>query len=113
MSYFASSASPEVAHWHDAKPSHLMSSIWESLGEWFETTLRWAEELIVWAERSLAELADELGIEHFAHNISCDITGCRLVLQPHGQLEIHREGSRHATSFPVVFKEKKTINAMV
>lgn len=27
MSYFASSASPTVAHWHDTPPGHLIESV--------------------------------------------------------------------------------------
>jgi hypothetical protein len=98
MSYFASSASPEVAHWHEAKPIHLMES---HISEGFHDALNSAKEVIVNAEYKLAELASELGIEHFGHQISCDLTGCKLVLQPHGHLEIHRKGQKYATSFPV------------
>ncbi len=99
MSYFASSASPIEVHWHDEKPGHLMQVVSNE----FQRELKVAQEVIVTAERSLGELADELGIHHFGHQISCDLTGCRLVLQPHGHLEIHRENAKHVTSFPVQF----------
>ena len=100
MTSFASSASPELVHWHDQKPVHLMDSVFS---EGFHGAIEEAREIIVEAEYSLTKIAAELGIEHFAHNISCDLTGCRLVLQPQGQLEIHRTGQKYATSFPVQF----------
>ena len=37
MSYFASSASPEVAVWHGEKPSHLIQDIEKSVEEGIET----------------------------------------------------------------------------
>jgi len=110
MSYFASSASPEVALWHDSKPAHLMQEVRENIETGLGIALREAREVIVGAEYQLAQLADELGIKHFGHQISCDLTGCRLVLQPHGHLEIHREGAKHVTSFPVVLNQQAEIS---
>jgi hypothetical protein len=111
MSYFASSASPEVALWHDSKPAHLMQEVRENIKTGLGIALEEAQEVIVEAEYNLGQLADELGIKHFGHQISCDLTGCRLVLQPHGHLEIHREGAKHVTSFPVARKESELIAA--
>ncbi len=108
MSYFASSASPDVAHWHDQKPTHLM---WDMIEEGFDTLLEGTRELFVTAEHSLGQLADELGIHSFSHQISCDLTGCRLVLQPHGHLEIHREWAKHTTSFPITFRDQEIVEA--
>lgn len=109
MSYFASSASTDVALWHDKQPSHLVQSVEEGIAAGFQATLDGAREVVVEAEYSLAKLAEELGIEHFAHNVSCDLTGCRLVLQPHGHLEIHRDWARHPTTFPVAFKDREIV----
>ena len=90
-SYFPSSADPEVANWHDSKPAHLMQEVRSDIENGIGIALEEAREVIVTAEHSLSSLATELGIAHFGHQISCDLTGCRLVLQPHGHLEIHRE----------------------
>lgn len=111
MSYFASSASTDVALWHDEKPLHLMQSVEKQIETGFEIALEEAKEVLVTAEHSLGQLATELGIKHFGHQISCDLTGCRLVLQPHGQLEIHRKGSRYATSFPITFQDQEMLSA--
>lgn len=111
MSYFASSAAPDIAHWHAEKPIHLMQEMRDGIEAWIESAIQEAREVIVWAEYNLTQLADELGIKHFGHQISCDLTGCRLVLQPHGHLEIHREGARHMTSFPVAMTESEIVGA--
>lgn len=109
MSYFASSASPELAHWHESVPAHLIEEVKQDITTGAGEFIQEVREIYVQTEHSLAALADELGIHPFHHQISCNLTGCRLILQPHGQLEIHRSGSKHPTSFPVQFRDREIV----
>ena len=104
MSYFASSASPELAHWHEEQPTHLMSI--ESLrSDILDTTRHALEELrtfIVAEEHQIADICRHFGIHDFSHNIANkNLAGATITLYSNGHLEIRREGAKHATSFPV------------
>lgn len=108
MSYFASSASPEVAHWHEEKPGHLMSTsvvanVAQAANEALYSVEREVRELFVTAEHSMEDICDTLGIHPFHHNFFGKLVGCTLRVNEYNHLEIHREGARHVTSFPVQF----------
>lgn len=104
MSYFASSASPELAHWHEEQPTHLMSidTMRENI---FDSTRHALEELqtfIVQEEHKIADICTHFGIHDFSHNLANkNLTGATVSLYSNGHLEIHRQGAKHATSFPV------------
>ena len=101
MSYFASSASPDIAHWHEEQPTHLMQSIESSIEHSLENVMEEARELCVTAEHTMESICEELGVHPFHHNFFGNLAGTTLALYSDGHLEIRREGQKHATSFPV------------
>ena len=106
MSYFASSAAPEIAHWHETVPSHLMSttiigSVAQAANDALFEVQRETRELFVTAEHSMEDICKHLGIHSFHHNFFGNLTGCTLRVNTHNHLEIRREGREHHTSFPV------------
>ncbi len=102
MSYFASSASPEVAVWHGEKPSHLIQDIEKSVEEGIETVVNEAHEIFVTAEHSMEDICTHLGIHSFHHNFFGNLVGCTLILHANGHLEIRRgKDQKNSTVFPV------------
>lgn len=102
MSYFASSASPEVAVWHEKEPTHLMQDIEKSLEEGIETIINETREIFVTTEHKMEDICAHLGIHPFHHNFFGSLIGCTLILHTNGHLEIRRgENQKHTTVFPV------------
>ncbi|GAB0174185.1 MAG: hypothetical protein HHAS10_00640 [Candidatus Altimarinota bacterium] len=108
QSVVASSASPELVHWHDEKPEHLEKSgnfLEEAREEIYAATrdaLHELNSLIVSAEHSIGDISRELGIHDFSHHIANkNLAGATVTLYSNGQLEIKREGQKYATTFPV------------
>ena len=94
MSYFASSASPELAHWHEEQPSHLMS-IGSLRTEILDTTRQALAELqtfIVEEKHQITDICTHFGIHDFSHNLANkNLAGATLSLYSNGHLEIRRE----------------------
>lgn len=113
MSSFASSASPDLVHWHAEVPTHLirgvtgniMQAVQEAANEAIyhtEQALFEAKELFVTAEHSAEAIAEYFGVHPFQHQFFGNLIGTTLVLRSDGILEIHREGQEKHTTFPVV-----------
>lgn len=109
MSYFASSASPELAHWHEELPTHLMSvdvigNVAQATNDALYAIEEVVKEIAVTTEHKMEDICKELGIHPFHHNFFGNLVGTTLVLYKVGEdhrLEIRREGTKHSTSFPV------------
>lgn len=105
MTSFASSASPDLVHWHDEKPIHLMSSrISQSVSEAANDALYSVEQFIATSEDSFQKIAERFGIAPFELQLSNkkDIEGVTFRFYPkHQFLEMHRPNQKYATSFPV------------
>jgi hypothetical protein len=92
MSYFASSASTEVAHWHEEKPTHLMQSLRDDIMHTTRHALEELQTFIVAEEHQIADICTHFGIHDFSHNIANrNLAGATLTLYSNGHLEIHRE----------------------
>lgn len=70
QSVVASSASPELVHWHDEKPSHLLEEAKEEIYTATREALYELKSLIVSAEHSIGDICTELGIHDFSHHIA-------------------------------------------
>lgn len=106
MNQIASSASPNLVHWHDVQPEHLtLTSIMENVAQAANDALFEAKELFVTKEyETIQSIEKFFGIYPISHQIANkNLLGCKIVLLPHGQLEIYREWQKYATSFPVQF----------
>ena len=106
MSYFASSASPELAHWHEEQPTHLMSTsiVWnvaQAANEALYNVQEVVKEITVTAEHTMEDICTELGIHPFHHNFFGNLVGATLVRYSNGYLGIRRNEQKHETSFPV------------
>lgn len=102
QSVVASSASPELVHWHDEKPHHLLEEAREEIYTATRDALHELNSFIVGAEHTIADIANEFGIHDFSHHIANkNLTGATVTLYSNGQLEIRREGQKYATTFPV------------
>jgi hypothetical protein len=102
MAYFASSASTDVAEWHEEKPLHLMSqNLSINITQAANDAIYAAREVVVTAEHTMESICEELGIHPFHHNFFGKLEGTTLALYTNGHLEIRREGQKNHTSFPV------------
>ena len=70
QSVVASSASPELVHWHDEKPSHLLEEAREEIYAATREALGELSSLIVGTEHSISDICKELGIHDFSHHIA-------------------------------------------
>ena len=96
MSYFASSAAPDMVEWQEEKPIHLMStSLVDSFAQAANDALyevkQEVRELCVTTEHTMESICDELGIHPFHHNFFGSLAGTTLTLYSNGHLEIRRE----------------------
>ena len=69
-SVVASSASPELVHWHDEKPSHLLEDAKAEIYRATREALHELSSVMVSAEHSIADICAELGIHDFSHHIA-------------------------------------------
>jgi hypothetical protein len=70
QSVLASSASPELVHWHDEKPSHLLEDARAEIYTATRDALHELKSLMVSAEHSIGDICSELGIHDFSHHIA-------------------------------------------
>jgi hypothetical protein len=104
QSVLASSASPELVHWHDEKPSHLLEDAREDIYAATREALQELKSFMVSAEHTIADVCTELGIHDISHHIANkNLAWATVTLYSNGSLEIRREGQIHATTFPVQF----------
>ena len=104
QSVVASSASPELVHWHDEKPSHLLEEAREDIYAATRDALQELKSFMVGAEHTIADVCTELGIHDISHHIANkNLAWATVTLYSNGNLEIRREGQVHATNFPVQF----------
>lgn len=102
QSVVASSASPELVHWHDELPSHLLSEARQEIYAATRGALHELSSIIVSAEHSIGDICNELGIHDFSHHIANkNLAWATVTLYSNGNLEIRREGQKYATTFPV------------
>ena len=101
MSYFASSASPDMVEWQGEKPAHLFEEARHQVYEATREALHELTTLVVSTEHTMESICAELGIHPFHHNFFGSLTGTTLTLYSNGHLEIRREGQKNATTFPV------------
>ena len=104
FSFESASTSPEALV-HDTNIMsewHTMSAL-RDLKQEIQHDL---QTLVVGAEHTLESIAEHFGIYHFGHNLANkNLLGCKLLLHPHGILEIQRPGVTYSTSFPVIRRE--------
>lgn len=103
MNTFASSASPELVHWHDGEPEHLVSTnvLIEKFSKAAHAALFEMQELVVTAEYEMKQIEEHFNIHPFSHNFFGNLANTKLILHPNGILEIQREGQKESTRFPV------------
>ena len=108
MNTFASSASPDLVHWHDGEPQHLIStnSLMEKFSKAAHAALFEMQELVVAAEYEMREIEEHFNIHPFSHNFFGSLAHSVLVLHPNGILEIRREGQEMSTRFPVQRRDR-------
>jgi hypothetical protein len=70
QSVLASSASPELVHWHDEKPSHLLGEAREEIYAATREALHELKSLLVSTEHTIGDICTELGIHDFSHHIA-------------------------------------------
>ena len=88
----ASSASPELVHWHDEKPGHLFEEARDGIYAATREALYELKSFIVSTEHTMEDICNELGIHDFSHHIANkNLSGATLTLYSNGQLEIKRE----------------------
>ena len=99
MNQIASSASPDLVHWHDKKPEHLIltyTTVISNITQAMNDVLYEAKELFVTKEyETIQSIEKFFKIHPISHQIANkNLLGCKIVLHTHGQqgqLEIHRE----------------------
>ncbi len=104
MNTFASSASPELVHWHDEEPEHLRNTINSAIEKFSQAAndiFSEVQEFVVAAEYEMWEIEEHFNIHPFSHNFFGSLANSKLILHPNGILEIHREGQKEPTRFPV------------
>ena len=70
QSVVASSASPELVHWHDELPRHLLAEAREEIFAATREALFELKSFIVGAEHTISDICTELGIHDFSHHIA-------------------------------------------
>lgn len=110
MNTFASSASPDLVHWHDRAPEHLISakSLIQRFSQATHAALFGIQELVVETEYEMEQIEKYFDIHPFAHNFFGSLANTKLILHPNGILEIKREGQKESTRFPV---QRRAANA--
>ena len=70
QSVLASSASPELVHWHDEKPGHLLEGARAEIYRATQEALLELRSIIVGTEHTITDICQELCIHDFSHHIA-------------------------------------------